>query len=436
MNRIRARSASSGEWATLSFATLDLDFAADRYRVGSAYYRSIADLITATSATFTRASSGWTFDASGTLQSFSSGAARRTDAGLLMEEARTNSIRNNSMTGAAAGTPGTLPTNWAATTLAGLSQEIVGTGTEFGLPYIDLRFSGTSSFTFVRVPFEAAGIIAANNSTLATWTNSLYYRVMGTPTNLAGIGLRQFGLDAGLVITETLSQTNLVTFASSIARLTYTATFTNASTAWARPFIDFAVPNGAAVDFTVRIYAPQFELGTFATSPILTTSAAVARAADVFTIPTAAAWYTAGAGTLFARGVPRSNTGGSASRRFLQFDDGTANERHILAMTTANAANYTAVDGGATQADITVSTGVAANSQVNVAAAFNTNTLQLAANNTQGTEDTSGTLPTVTTLRLGNDQANATAAAFNAVLSRVAYGNGRLANADLQALTT
>ena len=67
--------------------------------------------------------------------------------GLLVEEQRTNSIRNNTMVGAVAGTPGTLPTNWSTfiTGATGISREVVGTGVESGINYLDLRFFGTST---------------------------------------------------------------------------------------------------------------------------------------------------------------------------------------------------------------------------------------------------------------------------------------------------
>jgi hypothetical protein len=103
--------------------------------------------------------------------------------GLLIEESRTNSIRNNTMVGAVAGTPGTLPTNWSTfTALTGLTREIVGTGTENGITYIDIRVSGTPSgagrYDFV---YETGTGVAALNG--QTWTNSGYFKLQaGTLT--------------------------------------------------------------------------------------------------------------------------------------------------------------------------------------------------------------------------------------------------------------
>jgi hypothetical protein len=62
--------------------------------------------------TTTRASLAWSDDSIGVWRQFANNIPRITDKGLLVEEARTNGIRNNSMQGAVVGTPGTPPTNW------------------------------------------------------------------------------------------------------------------------------------------------------------------------------------------------------------------------------------------------------------------------------------------------------------------------------------
>ncbi|MFM6192892.1 MAG: hypothetical protein ACKPFF_10615, partial [Planktothrix sp.] len=89
----------------LDYPTLDLNFALTK---------SLDPRIT-----FTRASSGTYFDSNGVMQLASANTPRfdhnpntKESLGLLIEEQRTNSIRNNTMQGAVAGTPGTLPTNW------------------------------------------------------------------------------------------------------------------------------------------------------------------------------------------------------------------------------------------------------------------------------------------------------------------------------------
>jgi hypothetical protein len=61
--------------------------------------------------------------------------------GLLVEESRQNLVANSSATGAAIGTPGTLPTGWSAIGGAtGLTSEIAAVGTEDGIPYVGFSF--------------------------------------------------------------------------------------------------------------------------------------------------------------------------------------------------------------------------------------------------------------------------------------------------------
>src|SRR5262249_49436220 len=69
--------------------------------------------------TLARASTGWYFD-------------------------QVNQLRNPTAAGAVPGSPGTLPTNWRqGGGTGGLTQTVVGTGTENGIPYLDYRLQGT-----------------------------------------------------------------------------------------------------------------------------------------------------------------------------------------------------------------------------------------------------------------------------------------------------
>ena len=123
--------------------------------------------------TFTRASSGSYFGADGILKYAGVNEARfdhdpvtGESLGLLIEEQRTNSIRNNTMVGAVAGTPGTAPTNWggSAPTSNGVNRQIVGTGIEDGINYIDYRIAGTTTSTlFFGFSPELSTVVAATN---------------------------------------------------------------------------------------------------------------------------------------------------------------------------------------------------------------------------------------------------------------------------------
>ncbi len=189
--------------------------------------------------------------------------------------ARTNSIRNSTMAGAVAGTPGTVPTNWAATTLNGITRELVGTGIENGLPYIDFRLSGTAgtAYSFTNwVSFELNNVVAASIG--QTWTASCSYKLAGGSTT--GVVFRvRVGEVSGT------SNYNAITLTSTLTRFFVTRTFTGAGTAYAQPSTTVDIANGATIDVTIRMAAPQLELGATASAYISTTSAAASRVADV-----------------------------------------------------------------------------------------------------------------------------------------------------------
>ena len=262
--------------------------------------------------TFARASTATYFDATGTMQTAAINAPRwdydpvtHALRGLLLEDQRTNGVRNSTGQGAVVGTPGTMPTNWSlglgATTL---SQQIVGTGTEGGIAYVDFRVFGTvaTNATIALVP-EANNVISGTNG--QAFTTSLYWSLVGGSFN--GVTLIQSAIRE-LTSGGALVKDNLLAFATPAAgalasqrTLASIALNGGGTTAFAQPRYNFTVSNGAAVDFTIRIGGTQFEGGAFATSYIPTTTAAVTRSIDSCLVPSASmAWFTSPGGSWFA----------------------------------------------------------------------------------------------------------------------------------------
>lgn len=196
---------------------------------------------------------------------------------LLLEPQRTNSLRNSTMQGAST-SPSTLPTNWIAT-LGGLTQTIVGVGTENGLPYVDVQFSGTATGTSSVLRFESATQIVASNG--QTWTSSFWIKEIAAPTppnSYQNYIQERDGI--GAILT---TGTQTITISATLTRNIFTRTNTNASTARINNAVGGTLTIGNTYDFTIRIAAPQMELGAFATTWIDTTNAAATRLVDSFT---------------------------------------------------------------------------------------------------------------------------------------------------------
>lgn len=196
---------------------------------------------------------------------------------LLLEPQRTNSIRNSTMQGAST-SPSTLPTNWGSVN-NGITHTIVGVGTENGLPYVDVNFSGTATSTDTTLRFESVTQIVASSG--QTWANTFYAKLISasSPPLSYNIGFYQ-RTSTGTFVTITIIP---FTPTSTLTRINNVVTITDATVARVQPTFLASVTNGASYDFTIRIAAPQMELGAFATTWINTTNAAATRLTDSFT---------------------------------------------------------------------------------------------------------------------------------------------------------
>ncbi len=240
-----------------------------------------------------RASTATYYDSAGTLQTAASGAARSNAyyyngsswvlGGTLVEPASTNLVRNSTLAGAATGTPGTMPTNWAMGGITtGMSYSIVGTGTANGVNYMDIQFSGTNNsgaVTYINVLYEGASAISA--ATGDTFSNSVSAALLsGTPpTGMYVAWYHRDAANGGLGYTATDVPRTLT---SSLQRYSYTWTIPFADVASIVPFVFFTVQPGDATNFRLRIAAPQVEKKNFATSFIPTSGSTATRVADAY----------------------------------------------------------------------------------------------------------------------------------------------------------
>ncbi|MGB7587491.1 MAG: hypothetical protein WBM00_02155 [Solirubrobacterales bacterium] len=173
----------------------------------------------------------------------------------------------------------------------------------------------------------------------------------------------------------------------------------------------------------------QFEAGAFATTPMA--SAGAARNADVLTYPTSG-WLNASAGTVLAQATVIVTV--AAAKRIVEIHDGTANERIVLQDNGSATSQYVVTDGAAGQVNLTSGT-IVVGTAFKVAGAYAVNDFALCFGGDAVQTDTTGTLPTVTTLSIGVANTGTTVQLFGPI-RRVSYFPQRLPDAQLQALTS
>lgn len=387
---------------------------------------------------FARASTATRINASGVMESVASGAMRIDHdpttlacLGGLFEEASTNAIRNSTMVGVVAGSPGTLPTNWLAND-AGLTRTIVGTGTENGVPYVDIRWSGTSSLEIVQLKFDADVAVAA--APASTWTSSFYVRLVGgSLTNInsvtAGVVFRNA---SGVSLTEG-ETARAVSSGSLLSQRAAHTGVAPASTAYAQAIFRANKASGSTtVDLTLRIGAPQLEQKAFATSYIPTSTAAVTRNADALRCSAPGAWFLQSAGSLVARA---RNNSGAGARVLMEFGTSGANlDRYGLQVSATSVIQAAGVTGGVAN-NATTANAITTGSNFVAAGAYDASGKAAVLNGGSVAGSATG-IPLSAYSIFDIGRATWGGAYFNGVIQMVAYYPRRLSDAELQSITT
>lgn len=178
-----------------------------------------------------------------------------------------NQIRTADASTAVAGTPGTLPTNWGfwyPDATHGITVQIVGTGTENGVPYLDWRIFGTADSTATGVAqifFETSTQIASSVGDY--WTLGLNARsVGGSYAGVNGLNLQFSENDSGgaWIASDIVSyfQPNGL----SLDQQRFQGTARNNAGAKVRPLFQASYAKGVAIDLTLRIGAPTVDKGS------------------------------------------------------------------------------------------------------------------------------------------------------------------------------
>ena len=237
---------------------------------------------------------------------------------LLIEGQRTNLIRNPRMEGAVAGAPGTAPSLTSMGVPPAGTRQIVGLGTENGLPYLEVEFV-----------FIAAGVVEwfldsalIPATAFAPFTTSIFVRAI---TNTAGAVCKIFyeernagGVQQTGVYAASFAPTSTLTRYSGTATMVATVTQNG---------VGLQIVTASAGTVRLRIAVPQAENAAFASTPILPpvgTPGASTRGADLVSATLASLGIGAnGACTILWSGALPQAAPSGAPQWIAQVDDGT-----------------------------------------------------------------------------------------------------------------
>ncbi len=202
--------------------------------------------------------------------------------------------------------------------------------------------------------------------------------------------------------------------------------------------VDSYLGNGTS---GMYFWGAQVEAGAFPTSYIPTTTTQLTRSADVCQITGGdfTSFWNASEGSFAVEFDRLSNLTTSLSTGYpytVEFNDGTGNNYLVLEGYVDSYSEILLVgDSGATQALILVGTSPAGNVSAKLAAAYKLNDFAATLNGAAVVTDLSGTVPTVNQVRIGARTITG-GQLLNGHIARLRYFNTRLTNSELVALST
>jgi hypothetical protein len=263
----------------------------------------------------------------------------------------------------------------------------------------------------------------------------------GAPFPDSGNHAAIFDLLSGLIVFQgsSITRASITPVGNGWFRCSITATAQ--ATGTDSGFVGFLLQAGStAISYTGDGYSglfywgAQLEAGAFPTSYIPTVASQVTRSADAASMTGAnfSSWYRADEGTLYAESrCPKGITGNL--NRIVSLNDGTASNRMEIDTGTVATTVVRIQVNGVSQGSLAA--GSFTDFQVRKSAlGIQLDNFTLAAN-TATNSDTSALVTVVNRLMIG--QSPAAASSFlNGTLAKIAYYPKRLADAELQALTT
>jgi len=348
--------------------------------------------------TFTRSTTGTRLGQTGLIESVAAGSPRREwDAsgnllGWLMEESRTNApLYNRDLTNAV----------WAKTSCtAALNQ----TGID----------GATSTASLLTATADAATCLQSITLASSSRFQTAYLK------RITGSGAVSMTMNGGTTWTD---------ITASLSTTAWTRVSIPAQTL-ANPSVGFKL---ATSGDAIAVDGVQNEAGAFATSVIFTTSASVARAADVWSITINTSTYKQSEGSILS--VFDSIAGPVASTNNTAFGlhDGSLSNRIFLRSNNSlSGTHFLMVRLNETQADVHL-TPAAKNTIKRCAVSYINNKTSIVEDGLTASTDTLCTIPAITMINIGSGLSGADA--LNGHVKHFAYFPISLSDAQLQAIT-
>jgi hypothetical protein len=356
--------------------------------------------------------------------------------GLLINQAQTNYVPNPRFEGAVAGSPGTSPTGWTLTTPPnGIARQVIGTGSEDGMPYIDMRFYGTPDTSGLwAVYFHAIGAVPASPG--QSWTGAMNVRLVGG--SLTNMQFQQRVItrraDTGgvdLITPVFIPQATRL----AVNRVSATLASASATTASAQMGIGLSFTAGMPADVTLRIGAPTLAALSIAPPIILPAAGAQGnstRAVDTLSLTGSAFTQRVNPtqGTIAVDVVMLRAIASNELARVLHLCDGTLNYTIDL-YATGTRVNAQVIWGGAGQGS-TAGYPSAVGERVRYVLRWQPGSVRHAAmGNIYGAVTT--TIPTISQMWIGNR--SDAARPLNGYIERVAIYPYAVSDARLQSIS-
>ncbi len=260
-----------------------------------------------------------------------------------------------------------------------------------------------------------------------TYTFSFYIRLGTLPLADYRFALRD-DTNAAFIAQDIVPNATPVT--TEWRRVSYTFT-TPVGCVLVRPYL---IRSSSVSGGSVGFWGAQLEAGAFPTSYIPTTTAAATRSADVASISGSnfSSWYRQDEGSLFTDCSINYTVPGTSFPLVASLNDGTSNNRIENGFLTSTLAGFEVVTGGVGQVGAYPNPGSTLTRRLGTC--YRANDFAASVNGTSVNTDTSGSLPTVDRLRIG-DRTGSPANALFGTIRRLTYWPQRLSNATLQQIT-